>query len=187
LPEGSPDRTRLDGVLQVMGRAIDEGRCALQGLRSANRDGERLENSLERLAQELGAAAATECRVSVEGAGRRLNPIIRDEVYRVAREAVVNAFRHARAQAIAVQVEYSARGLKVLVRDDGCGIASGVLDSPREADGGLPGMRTRAAHIGARLRVRSRAGSGTEVELAVPGTVAFKDPAGPAPQTGEGA
>ena len=187
LPEGSPDRTRLDGVLQVMGRAIDEGRCALQGLRSANRDGERLENSLERLAQELGAAAATECRVSVEGAGRRLNPIIRDEVYRVAREAVVNAFRHARAQAIAVQVEYSARGLKVLVRDDGCGIATGVLDSPGEADGGLPGMRKRAAHIGARLRVRSRAGSGTEVELSVPGTVAFKDPAGPAPQTGEGA
>jgi signal transduction histidine kinase len=185
LPEGSPDRARLDGVLHLMGRAIDEGRCVLRGLRSADRDGERLEMSLGRLAQELRAGGATDCRVTVEGAGR-LHPIIRDEVYRVAREAVVNAFRHARAETIAVQIEYSIRGLKVIVRDDGCGIADGVLDSSREGDCGLPGMRKRATHIGARLRVRSRAGSGTEIELSVPAKAAFKDPKGRLQQTGEG-
>lgn len=184
MPEGSPDRARLDGVLCLMGRAIDEGRCVLQGLRSADRDGERLETSLERLVQELRAGAATDCRVTVEGAGR-LHPIIQDEVYLVAREAVVNAFRHARARAIAIQVEYSARSLRVLVRDDGCGIADGALDSSREGDGGLAGMRRRAAHIGARLRLRSRVGAGTEVEISVPGTVAFKDSTGRVQPMGE--
>jgi signal transduction histidine kinase len=185
LPDGSPDRARFDGVLQVMGRAIDEGRCVLQGLRSAHREGERLENSLDHLAQELSAGADTECRVTVEGAGRRLHPIIRDEVYRVACEAVVNAFRHAHARAITVQIEYSSRGLRVLVRDDGCGIAVPVLDSAREGECGLPGMRKRAAHIGARLRVRSHTGAGTEIELSVPGAVAFEDSTLMAQQTGE--
>ena len=174
LPEGSPDRTRLDRVLDVMGRATDEARCVLHGLRSGDDDGERLEVSLGRLGQELGSGAGADYRVIVEGAGRRLHPIIRDEVYCVGREAVVNAFRHARARAVAVEIEYSARRLRVLVRDDGCGIAARVLAASREGDCGLAGMRKRAARIGARLRVRSRAGAGTQVELFVPGRAAFQ-------------
>lgn len=185
LPEGSPERARFDQVLGVMGRATEEARRVLHVLRAADEDGERLESSLERLRQELGPEAAADYRVEVEGAGRRLHPIIRDEVYRVGREAVMNAFRHAQAHAIAVQIEYSARGLRLLVRDDGCGIAAGVLASSREGDCGLPGMRKRAARMGAHLRVRSRAGAGTEVELSVPGAVAFKDSAPPVEQRGD--
>ena len=60
-----------------------------------------------------------------------------------------------------------------------------MLDSAREDECGLPGMRKRAAHIGARLRVRSHTGAGTEIELSVPGAVAFKDSTVMAQQTGE--
>jgi signal transduction histidine kinase len=175
LPEGSPDRTRLEHVLGVMGRATDEGRRVLQGLRCADDEGERLEISLGRLGREHGSEASPDYRVTVDGAEARLRPIIRDEAYRVAREAVVNAFRHARPRAVAVEIEYSGRGLRVLVRDDGCGIDEGVLASAREGDCGLPGMRKRAARIGGRLRVRRRDGGGTEVELSVPRSLAFQE------------
>ena len=175
LPQGSPDRTRLEHVLGVMGRATDEGRRVLQGLRCADDEGERLEISLGRLGRERGSEAPPDYRVTVDGAEARLRPIIRDEAYRVAREAVVNAFRHARPRAVAVEIQYSGRGLRVLVRDDGCGIDEGVLASAREGDCGLPGMRKRAARIGGRLRVRRRDGGGTEVELSVPRSVAFQE------------
>jgi signal transduction histidine kinase len=173
LPEGSPDRARLEHILGVMGRATDEGRRVLQGLRCGDDEAERLETSLERLGGSLGPAAAVQYRVAVEGAGERLRPVIRDEVYQVAREAVMNAFRHARARTVAVDVEYSARGLRLVVRDDGCGIDPAVLASMDEGDGGLPGMRKRAARIGASLRMRRGDGGGTEVELSVPKGVAF--------------
>ncbi|HET6900119.1 MAG TPA: sensor histidine kinase [Vicinamibacteria bacterium] len=177
LPEGTPDRARLDQALSVMGRATDEGRRVLHGLRCGNSDAERLESTLARLPGELPAEAVGDYKVTVVGESRRLHPIIRDEVYRVGREAVVNAFRHARARAVAVEVEYSPKGLRVAVRDDGCGIDPQVLASAREGDCGLPGMRKGAAGIAARLRIRSDAGKGTLVELSVPGNIAFQGPA----------
>jgi signal transduction histidine kinase len=102
-----------------------------------------------------------------------LHPVIRDEVYRIGREALVNAFRHARASSIEVEVQYTTSHLQVLVRDDGCGIDPQVLRSGREGHWGLPGMRERAEGIGAKLKVWSRNAAGTEVELIVPGNVAY--------------
>jgi signal transduction histidine kinase len=172
LPEGSPDRARLDQVLAVMGRATDEARRVLRGLRCGDDDDERLESSFGRLPKELGPDVVAEYRVSVVGTERRLHPIIRDEVFRVGREAVLNALRHARARSVEVEIAYLAGGLRVVVRDDGCGIDAGVLASS-EGDCGVPGMRKRADRIGGRLRIRSQGGTGTEVELSVPEAVAF--------------
>src|SRR5687768_9824871 len=100
--------------------------------------------------------------------------MIRDDVYRIGREALVNAFRHSGATRIEVGVECGRRHLRVLVRDDGSGIDDEVLRSGRDGHWGLSGMRERAERIGARLKVRSRAASGTEVELNVPGHVAYQ-------------
>jgi signal transduction histidine kinase len=99
--------------------------------------------------------------------------VIRDEVYSIGREAIVNAFRHARAATIEVELQHSASQLRVLVRDDGCGIDHQVLEAGREGHWGLSGMRERARRIGATLKVSSRHGAGTEVELRVPGDIAF--------------
>jgi signal transduction histidine kinase len=103
-----------------------------------------------------------------------LHPVIRDQVYRIGREAVVNAFRHSRATGIEVELEYANHQLRVLVRDNGCGIDPQVLRSGRDGHWGLSGMRERAEGVGARLRVWSRPAGGTEVELSVPGHVAFR-------------
>jgi signal transduction histidine kinase len=174
LPEDSPAKPRLNHVLQLMGQVIEEGRNAVRGLRSSASSGSfDLEQSFSRVQQELSVQEDIDFRVIVEGRPRPLHPIIRDEVYAIGREALVNAFRHARAGSIEIGVEYLSNHLRILVRDDGCGIDPEVLRSGREGHWGLSGMRERADRIGGRLKVRSRAATGTEVELSIPGHVAF--------------
>jgi len=110
-----------------------------------------------------------------KGQRRPLRPFTRDDIYRIGREALINAFRHARAKNIEIEVTYLPGELRVLVRDDGCGIEPHILTSGRDGHWGLPGMKERAEQIGARLHVYSSAAGGTEVELSVPGHVAFQD------------
>jgi signal transduction histidine kinase len=103
-----------------------------------------------------------------------LHPLIRDEVYRIGREAIINTFRHSQATSIEVELTYTDRGLQVVVRDDGCGIDPEILRSGREAHWGLSGMRERADRIAAKFKIWSRSTGGTEVELSVPNHVAFR-------------
>ncbi len=179
LPPDSPARPGLTRVIQLMGQVIEEGRNAVRGLRSTNVGGgaaDDLERALTRIPQELLDLQqhATDFRVIVEGRARPLHPIIRDEVYRIGREALVNAFRHAEASSIEVELDYAANSLRMLVRDNGRGIDPHVLKSGRDGHWGLSGMRERAERIGARFKVFSRAAAGTEVELSVPGHTAFQ-------------
>ena len=181
LPADAPETPRLRRVLQLMATVIEEGRNAVRGLRTpapqtpqtTNADG--ISESLARVPQELGLKEAAGLRITVEGQPRPLRPLIRDEVYRISREALVNAFHHAEAAAIEVEIEFAARALRVLVRDDGRGIDPEVLRAGREGHWGLSGMRERAEGMGARLKVWSRERAGTEIELSVPGEIAFRD------------
>lgn len=174
LPEDSPSRPRLVRVLDLMRQVIEEGRNALRGLRLSSDTSKDIAQALSGIPQELATGEDTGLRVIVEGSPRSLHPIVRDEVYRIGREAIVNAFRHARAKNIAVEVSYLENQLRLLVTDDGCGINSEVLESGRDGHFGLSGMSERAERINARFKVRSRIGSGTEVELSVPSHVAFE-------------
>jgi signal transduction histidine kinase len=110
----------------------------------------------------------------VEGEQRPLHPLLRDDIYRIGREAVINAFRHSRAHNIEVELKYTPSQLHVLVRDDGCGIEPQILKSGRDGHWGLSGMRERTEQIGGRFHVYSRPAAGTEVELTVPGHIAFQ-------------
>jgi len=112
------------------------------------------------------------------GASQELHPILRDEVYRITAEAMRNAFRHARARRIEVEIAYDTRQLRVRVRDDGAGMDASLRREGRGGHFGLPGMRERARSIGGQLEVWSEQGAGTEVELTVPASVAYGSPAG---------
>jgi signal transduction histidine kinase len=103
-----------------------------------------------------------------------LKPFVRDEVYRIGREGLVNAFRHSGATHVELELEYGPKELHVLVRDDGRGIDPQIVRSGSDGHWGIAGMRERAHRIGATLKIRSRADAGTEVELRVPGSVAFE-------------
>jgi signal transduction histidine kinase len=166
-------------VMQLMGQVIEEGRDAVRGLRSTSGNTDDLETAFSQVGQEFGNEQVKDCRVIVEGTRRPLHPIIRDEAYRIGREALANAFRHSRAGKIEIELNYSTKQLRILVRDDGVGMDPEMLHSGRDGHWGLAGMRERAESIGARLKVWSRANAGTEVELLIPGDVAFVTPQSP--------
>ena len=112
--------------------------------------------------------------MAVEGERQALAPILQDEVYRIARELLRNAFRHAQASQIEAEIRYDDRLLRVLIRDDGKGIDPKIVKAGgRAGHWGLLGMRERAKQIGARLEFWSEAGAGTEVELSVPASIAY--------------
>ncbi|HWN44656.1 MAG TPA: two-component regulator propeller domain-containing protein [Thermoanaerobaculia bacterium] len=182
IPADAPEKPLLSRALQLLAQVIEEGRNAVRGLRTPAPQpsgADDLGQALSRVPQEFGLKEPGNFRVLVEGPERPLHPLIRDEVYRIGREALVNAFRHSGAAGIEVEIEFAARALRVLVRDDGKGIDPEVLRAGREGHWGLSGMRERAERMGARLKVWSRAGAGTEIELSVPGEVAFQGkPAG---------
>jgi len=174
LPADSPAKPLVRRVLALMRQVTDEGRNTLRGLRSLEQSVPDLEQAFSQIRDEFPTHTEIAFRVIVEGAPRHLGPIIRDDVYFIGHEALSNAFRHSRATDIEVEIEYAPNQLRVLVRDDGCGIDTHILHSGREGHWGLSGMRERAGRIGAKLRVLSRATAGTEVELTVPAKIAYE-------------
>jgi signal transduction histidine kinase len=113
-------------------------------------------------------------RVEIEGATRELHPILRDEVYRITAEALRNAFRHARASGIEVEIHYEEQQLRVQIRDDGTGMDEEILSAKgREGHYGLHGMRERAKLAGGHLEVWSKRDSGTEIQLTIPASNAY--------------
>jgi signal transduction histidine kinase/ligand-binding sensor domain-containing protein len=172
----SPAKAPLSHVLQLMRRVTEEGRNAVRGLRSVTAPADDLEQAFTRIPADLAGPESMTLHVLVEGQARPLHPIIRDEVYRIGREAIANAFRHSGGARVEVELEYSSTHLRMLVRDDGRGIDEQVVRGGREGHWGLSGMRERAQRISAGFKVWSRAGAGTEIELTVPNHVAFQTP-----------
>jgi signal transduction histidine kinase len=177
LPAGKA-KEALEKALDRADQAIVEGRDAIQNLRSSTTVTNELGHAMAALGEEFdgardGKSGSPTLRVSMEGTPRELHPILRDDIYRIAREALRNAFLHAQASKIEADITYGARLLRLRIRDDGKGIDPKLLDAGRDGHWGLRGMRERAEQIGARLDIWSEAGAGTEVELRVPGSIAY--------------
>jgi signal transduction histidine kinase/ligand-binding sensor domain-containing protein len=172
LPEGNA-KDQLELILERADRAIAEGRKAVYDLRSQATSAIDLDQAVNSLGQELAAQHSAVFRLLVEGATRNLNPTIRDEVYRITREGLRNAFIHARAQHIETDIAYGQGTFRLRIRDDGDGIQSDTLHDGRPGHFGLPGMRERARQVGGQLDIWSKPGAGTEIELTVPGATAY--------------
>jgi signal transduction histidine kinase/ligand-binding sensor domain-containing protein len=173
----------LDSAIEQAAQAITEGRDAVQGLRSSTAVTNDLALAINTLGEELAGvgtnAHAAEFHVVVEGTPRDLHPIMRDEVYRIAGEALRNAFRHAEARRIEVEIRYDEREFGLRVRDDGKGIDSKLLNNDeRPGHYGMRGMRERAKLLGGKMAVWSELDSGTEVDLSIPAANAYATPDG---------
>jgi len=178
LPETNEAAQALDVALERGDKAIAEGRDTVSDLREPIMGDSDIAEPLTALGKELalqsGNGAVPCVRVLVEGKQQELNPILRDEIYRIAREALRNAFRHARAQKIEAEITYSNSEFLLNVRDDGGGIDPEVANhGARAGHWGLPGMRERAKSFGGKLEVWSEHGAGTEIKLSVPGAIAY--------------
>jgi signal transduction histidine kinase len=163
------------GAIEQARGAITEGRDAIQWLRSSASLTNDLAQAIGKAGEELAADPNTpEFDLQVVGTSRELVPIVRDEIYRISCEAVRNAFHHAGARRIEVEIQYDSRRLRLRVRDDGKGIDPEVLSAGRRAGHhGLPGMHERARLAGGKLTVWSELDSGAEIELTIPASVAY--------------
>ncbi|MGB8013382.1 MAG: two-component regulator propeller domain-containing protein [Terriglobales bacterium] len=177
-----PDRPmeakeKLDNAIEQTADFITEARDEVQGLRDSTVQGNDLALAISTLGQELSTDSANHrpaFRVAVEGEARNLRPILRDEIYKIAAEALRNAFRHSQARQIEAEIRYDTDQFRLRVRDDGKGVDPAILSSQgSEGHFGLPGMRERATLIGGKLVVWSEVDAGTEVELRVPGSTAY--------------
>lgn len=169
-------KRRIDGTIEQAANAITEGRDALHELRSSGATAIDLDQAITNFAKELlvGSDSVPEVHVQVEGAPTPLNPIVRDEVYRIATEAVRNAIRHGNARRIEVEIRYDERHLRLRTRDNGTGIDPAILDRDHIAGHwGLRGMRERARLVGGTLEVWSKVDIGTEIELSIPAASAY--------------
>jgi signal transduction histidine kinase/ligand-binding sensor domain-containing protein len=169
----------LASAIDQAAEAITEGRDTVQGLRASATETNDLADSLRALAEDLANENGNHAllHIEVQGTPRALHPIVRDEVFRIAGEALRNAFRHAGAKQIEVELRYDVRHLRVRVRDDGKGIDPEVLRAAgREGHFGLGGMRERAKLAGGKLTVWSGLDAGTEVELSIPEPRAYSSP-----------
>lgn len=169
----------LEEAIVATEQALQEGRSAIRDLRPEPATRRDLPGLLNAVGKELAAShelrgSAPAYRVVVEGRPRDLSPLLQDEVYRISREVIRNAFEHAVASHIEVEIRFDQEKLRLRVRDDGKGIDPKVLEGGGHAGHfGIPGMRERARHIGARLDFWSEVGAGTEVELSVPASMAY--------------
>jgi ligand-binding sensor domain-containing protein/signal transduction histidine kinase len=178
LPSGAVEaRKILEAAVSLASEAITEGRNAVQGLRLSTIEENDLAVAIRTVGEELatpGNQSSPAFEVVVHGKPRNLHPVLRDEVYRIGAEALRNAFQHARARQIEVEIGYGEKDFKVHIRDDGKGIDREVLSANgREGHFGLHGMRERAELVGGKLVIWSELESGSEVELSIPASRAY--------------
>jgi PAS domain S-box-containing protein len=172
--QDSPVKPQLDRILQIMRQGIAEGRSAIEGLRWSGSQTSDLVVALSRIQDELKVQPDIDFRVIVTGRQRQLPREIQDEIYRIGREALVNAFCHSGAKRVELELEYSDTELRIRIRDYGCGIDPQVLEKGRNGHWGLAGMRERATRIGGLLKILSSATAGTEVELSIPSGIGLE-------------
>jgi signal transduction histidine kinase/ligand-binding sensor domain-containing protein len=158
--------------------AMAEARAIVQQLRDTTVVTDNLAREIgsfyEHLQMSSANGTSASVTVEVQEAARELHPMLRDEVFRIASEALRNAFKHAEARRISVMITYGDREFQLHVRDDGQGIDPEILDrGAREGHWGLSGMRERAEAIGGRLDVWSAPGAGTQIELGIPAARAY--------------
>ena len=173
----SADPARMHHALRQLsewlGRAIQEGRAALNSLRTSATETNDLADGLRRATEECRMLSPMVASFSVNGDAREMHPVVRDEIYRIGYEAIRNACVHSKASQLHVVLKYG-QDLAISVGDNGVGIPEAIINGSTDGHYGLQGMRERAARIGAKLRIVSSLDSGTEVSLVIPGRIAFR-------------
>lgn len=170
------DRARMQNALTKlsawMGRAMIEGRAALQSLRSSTTERNDLADALRRATESDQLPGSMSVSLSVTGSASEMHPIVRDEIYLIGYEAIRNAALHSGASRLEIELRY-AQDLTLRVRDNGAGIDPALLHRGKPGHFGLQGMRERASRIGGKLTMTSSHSAGTEIQLIVPGGIIF--------------
>jgi signal transduction histidine kinase len=174
LKPDEPARAIFEDALEQSDRVMLEGRELMLDLRAESSSATELADALARAGNDLKRVYPVDFRVRVNGEPVPLHPVVFDEVQRLGREALSNAFRHSHAKNIEAELHYERNQFRICIRDDGVGIAADVLSQGfRAGHWGLPGMRERAAKLGGQIDIWSRPNAGAEIDLRIPAAAAY--------------
>ncbi|HEX8615444.1 MAG TPA: two-component regulator propeller domain-containing protein [Telluria sp.] len=175
IPADSPARRSLEQALDRADQVLIEGRDRVRDLRIGAVDLSELHDALHKLGTELEQKGGARFALTVRGTPAQLRPLVRDEVYQVGHEAIVNAFRHAHALHVSVDIDYGARLFRMTVADDGLGIDDNYRTPQGRPDHwGLRGMHERVARIGAQLVIDSDPARGSAIRLGIKAQLAYR-------------
>jgi signal transduction histidine kinase len=164
-PEGMRDA--IAQLAQWLNRAGEEGRSALNSLRTAQEDRDDFVDALQAIIMDTKTQGPMDVVLSVSGNPIEASPEVQEEVLRISREAITNARKHSRGSQAEVKLEY-AGSLSITISDNGKGLDRTVSAAALNGHYGLKGMHERAAHIGGKLTITSSETSGTQLRLVVP-------------------
>jgi signal transduction histidine kinase/ligand-binding sensor domain-containing protein len=173
MANGDSTREMMEQVLDRADEVLLEGRQRVRNLRSEEPSVE-LSEALALCAREFVPDRTVDVSVNAVGTPLVLNAIVREEAFRIGREALVNARQHSGASLIEAEIIYESANMHIRVRDNGCGIDSVMLNGGRPGHWGISGMRERARKIGAQLNIWSSPRAGTEIELIIPANLAYR-------------
>ena len=173
MPVEDPLRNMMEDVLDRADEVMREARQRVRNLRRRTSPANELPNRLAKYGEELSKDHAASFTLAIVGTPKVLVSTLEDDAYRIAGEALSNAFRHASASRIEVEVTYNSSALRIRVRDNGIGISKKVLTKGQTGHWGVAGMRERARMIRGEFNIWSRETAGTELELVVPASIAY--------------
>lgn len=169
----------LDTALLRGEQAIDEARSAVSDLRSSENVERDFSAGLAGIVAEVVHISKQDtlpsCKIDLHGRIREIPPTVLYELYQVAREALCNAYMHARAAHVSLEVRYGMDSLRVTIADDGAGFDASLITSQRRPGHfGIQGMMERIERLGGALELNSQPHEGTRVVLSVPAIVAYR-------------
>ena len=157
-------RARLQQALALTRTGLDEARRAVLDLRTAPPGGRSLAEALAALGRSFTSDHGIRVHVRAD-VDAPIPPQAEAELFQIAKEALMNVLKHARAQEVAITLTADTAAIRLAIRDDGRGFDP---QASRAGCHGLIGMRERALRCGGRLRVTSRPGKGTSLSIAIP-------------------
>jgi signal transduction histidine kinase len=170
-----PRRREIELAVQRADEVLVDGRDRVRLLRNSDTRSDLLA-TLQKLGTELSIDESSRFRLITEGRFRPLHVVVHEELAWIGHEGLLNAFAHAKAEKIVVEIAYHRNELRLQIRDNGVGLPNEVIRSgAREGHFGLIGIRERAERIRSKVTVRSKAGAGTELTVIVPAAVAYTD------------
>jgi signal transduction histidine kinase/ligand-binding sensor domain-containing protein len=160
-----------EGLQQLKRQAEDcvrETRQSVWDIRSADAEVQDLPSALNHSGQQLTAGKPTQFEFTCEGEPRELPSEVRQQLLRIAREAIGNAVQHAAPKHIRLKLTFGLRQLQLTISDDGAGFDTGKRN---ELAGhfGLVTMKERAKQVKGSIQILSTVGQGTSIVVRIPG------------------